>query len=288
MSSIMNIIGEQLLLSVFLYGLYKVLFENETLFIQNRIYLLGSVLIILTVPFLSFELIPHYVYLESMPDVSMSIPTSMVSDTSVTPTQVVTNYPLITLMVMYVVGALWMLLRLGMQFFSIYRLHVESQRITQDNTLFCIHPKVTAPFSFFNRIYNADTNLPIEVLEHEKVHISHYHTIDNIGIELCKVMMWYNPFLYFIHRRLKEVHEYTCDSITSQKVNNIPAYAQFLLEYNAIGMTPMFVNSFHSQIKKRLMMLKNVNDANPSTMKKYLGLPILLLFFLGLRRTHIL
>lgn len=205
MNNIINIAGEQLLVSVLLYVIYKLSFEKETLFIQNRIYLLGSVIIILTVPFLSFELIPNYVYLDQQPmsSVPVSVSKPVTNRVGIAPIQAQVNYPLLILQSVYVLGFLMMLFRLGSQLVTVYRLHKRSRHLVLDNIPFCINQHIEAPFSFFNRIYSSDSKLPTEVIEHEKVHIAQHHTIDNIILEICKALMWYNPFIYLLHRRLK-------------------------------------------------------------------------------------
>lgn len=280
MHSILSIIGEQLLLSVLLYGIYVILFERENMFVLNRVYLLCSLIIVMITPFLSFEWIPHYIEIQHLLS-NVTTPELEIGSAAPMTTQLKVDYVLIGFQILYSIGLLFIISKLVYQLQKIQQLKKSGCLYENENISFCIRNDISTPFSFLGCIYSPTMELPKEIMEHEKVHIRHRHTMDNIYTEICKAFMWYNPFVYLFQRRLKEVHEYTCDYITANKINNLPAYAQFLLEFNAKGTTPILVNSFQSQIKKRILMLKNASQSNSSKGKKYLVIPILLILFFG-------
>jgi beta-lactamase regulating signal transducer with metallopeptidase domain len=72
--------------------------------------------------------------------------------------------------------------------------------------------KYGLPFSFFNIIFinpkcYTQEDLP-EILAHENIHIRENHWFDLLFIELLTVIFWFNPFIWFFERSIKQNHEY--------------------------------------------------------------------------------
>ena len=70
-------------------------------------------------------------------------------------------------------------------------------------------------FSFFKKIVISNDLAESEkelILAHEISHVKHQHTLEKIAIELLKVAMWFNPFVYIAAIHIEELQEYQADS----------------------------------------------------------------------------
>ena len=69
-------------------------------------------------------------------------------------------------------------------------------------------------FSFFHFIHLNPSMSEKEcdmVLQHEKYHIKQWHSLDILYYEICKVVFWFNPFVYLLKNELECVHEEEVD-----------------------------------------------------------------------------
>jgi TonB family protein len=114
------------------------------------------------------------------------------------------------------------------------------------------------------------------VIEHERSHLKQYHLLDILMIEMAIAFQWFNPFVWFYERSLKEIHEYLADDAVLKK--GIPqGNYQALLVNEAIG-GPVFTmsNQFNqSLIKKRIVMMTKMKTSGKAKLKALLFLPLI-------------
>jgi hypothetical protein len=99
--------------------------------------------------------------------------------------------------------------------------------------------KYGLPFSFFNVVFinpkfHTQDDLP-EILAHEKVHIRENHWFDLLFIELLTVIFWFNPFIWFFERSIKQNHEYLADKSVLSNGHSVSRY-QAILVNQLMGM----------------------------------------------------
>jgi TonB family protein len=143
-----------------------------------------------------------------------------------------------------------------------------------------------APFSFFNIIflnnsfiYNSETE---QILAHEKVHIDKKHTYDIILMELITIVQWFNPFIWFYRRSLRDVHEYQADEGVVNRGYDKIDYQRLILKQ--ISSTELFqpANNFNfSTIKRRIVMITKSRTKKIAIAKLLLVLPISLIMILA-------
>lgn len=145
-----------------------------------------------------------------------------------------------------------------------------------------------APFSFFGWIFiNPDLYSREEyeqIVAHEKAHVLSRHSWDIALVELLVVMQWFNPFIYFYRRSLRELHEFQADSAVVHNTNfNVPDYAGLLFSQLKYSSFDGMANSFsYSLSKKRLKMLTHTNSTRKSFYKYLVFVPVfagLLVFY---------
>ena len=187
---------------------------------------------------------------------------------------------------MYFLITAVMLLRLLFSLVVLFRLYIISVKKLENGFVILVNKSLEAPFSFFSLVF-IPNKMAIdddyrEIVSHEKVHASQYHSIDIILIEFLSAVMWFNPFVWLMRSSVQLVHEYLADEgVLNTGIDRLQ-YQALLVNQVAEERLICLSSGFHqSQIKKRLiMMTKNKPDQNPKLRILYL-LPIVMLLFIG-------
>jgi len=136
------------------------------------------------------------------------------------------------------------------------------------------------PFSFFNYIFwNAEIDIQTpagkQILQHELTHVTQYHSIDKIVIQLNLIAGWFNPFFWLLKKELDMIHEFIADK-KSVEHGDTASFAQMLLTTAYPGQQfPLTNPFFFSPIKRRLKMLTNVKNPSFSYARRIVVLPLL-------------
>jgi len=266
-----------------LFGvLYFLLVRNLTFYRLNRFFLLSAMVLSAVIPAI------HIDFFAAKPAgmASVVLDTIFVNDSSVgsqanhaiSLTSVLTyGYYAVTLLfagffIYQVLGLLTLVRRHG---------------IKRRNRFFVVTiPDNLPAFSFFNMLFvnasvSADEN-ENPVIRHEMAHARQFHSADILLFELVKIVQWFNPFIYFIQRFLKETHEYLADEAVLEQNSDSAGYRLLLLS-QVFGIQPGISNYFnHSLIKKRFTMMSKEKSPFIRQVRYLLVLPmaiLLLLFF---------
>lgn len=115
-----------------------------------------------------------------------------------------------------------------------------------------------APFSLFRMLFVTTRQQYSEgewqmLFEHEQRHTALVHAADVLLMQLARIGLWFHPLVYIYNNRLLMVHEYQADVTTAATSNS---YGHFLVEQAILGATPALTHSFNrSPIKNRIIML---------------------------------
>ncbi len=185
-------------------AVYKYLYRWNKQFLLNRFYLILAVLLSIVIPFLSFDVFPYNRIISAVE--KNNNPIIPISNTESTD----------WVLVIYLLGV-------SLSFaYLVYRLIKIIGLIRRTNFIksgkYKIATGYSTTFSFLKYIFISNLNDAI-VVNHEKAHVSHYHTIDIFIIELSKCILWFNPFVYIIKYYMQENHEFEADFIAMEKKN---------------------------------------------------------------------
>ena len=120
-------------------------------------------------------------------------------------------------------------------------------------------------FSFFNFIFLGQNfrSLSIEdkqsIIEHEKVHAIHLHSIDIILFELLGVIFWFNPIIRSIKSDLSNVHEFIADQNAAANLG-LHNYSRLVIELTSKAPSTglQFANHFALlSLRNRITMMLN-------------------------------
>lgn len=247
---------------VIFYCFYRLLLDKETYFILNRIYLIGSGILSLSIPFMRFEWfskqeVSQHIY------VGVDQLNSLVAQVSILDDQA-TKFNWGTFIVsVYLLGILFFIGRFVFQLLAVKKL---LQTISNG-----------AAFSFFRKKVIAG-NLPevATVSLHEDIHIKQLHTVDVIFFELLGIFTWFNPIIYAYKYTVKNIHEYLADEAAAKFQGDKETYSLLLLS-QAFGVRPnTLTNGFFTKslIKKRIFMLHKERSKKTAILKYGMFVPL--------------
>ncbi|MEI7587568.1 TonB family protein [Runella sp.] len=256
-----------------LYVVYWLWLRKHTYFAFNRFYLLTALLISLGAPFVVLpEKAP-----EALPMAEFTMePTTVVFQPEAAP--LISTEEI--LLLVYALGALVLLVRLGVRLWQIRKTIRSGERLRSGKYILVrASNENVSSFSFLNYLVvsqkDADSYGEV-VLRHELAHIRQRHSWDLLWIEFVHVFMWFNPILIFFKRSLKEIHEFIADE---QATNGDRfTYARTLAGY-AFGVSPqVLTNNFFdvSQLKNRIAMLTKNRSSRWVLGRYLLALPVVI------------
>ncbi|MDX2134657.1 MAG: M56 family metallopeptidase [Saprospiraceae bacterium] len=276
------------------YAFYLLVLRRETFFQINRWYLLLTPVLAFGIPALNIRLeqppAPVMMDAEKLPAPAPMVEwPSVVERVQTAPRAVshVMNRPVWSLQLgdvlwcIYGAVAALFLLRLAWQIIAMIRFIRRCRKDTDQRLVMAEDGDGGSPASFFGYVFWQPGVLPESerrlLLEHEMVHVRQWHSLDLILIEILIALQWFNPLLYLYRRSLREVHEFIADDYVVRRTRQRYAYAGLLVQYQTAGnrAQPGLVNTFHSLIKNRLIMLAK-RPSDPLRRVKYLfALPLL-------------
>ncbi|MEQ6119645.1 M56/M15 family metallopeptidase [Reichenbachiella sp. MALMAid0571] len=252
---------------------YVIFFNNDKYLYFNRGYLLFTLILSLSLPFIDIE--TEYSYFDSshfniVADNEVVAETAEVTtkksneeSTAITP-----FYQFYTIVLMaYFIGVLLMFFRYFKNLIDLSKLIAASERVDRGSHKLILTKKLIGPFSFMSFIFvnkNQFENDEINetIWTHELVHARQYHTIDILFVELLLVVFYFNPLVWVYRLFLKSNHEYIADEKVIKKHSDLEKYANYLIQFAHSKNTMLFECSFnYSSIKNRLMMLSKSKNS---------------------------
>ena len=188
------------------------------------------------------------------------------------------------LMWIYLMISTVLLIRFLAQLFRLFKILKNSDMRKEEGITFCESKADLTPFSFFNYLVIHDAkyneNLTRQILEHEKVHIKQWHTLDILLAEVFHIVFWINPFAQLLKQFVKLNLEYIADHEVLNKGVDPKSYQLNILRTclnpAAVPLTNLFISS---KIKLRIKMM-NTKKSSLYNMYKYaFVLPLIVLMY---------
>ncbi len=266
------------------YALYYFLFRKEKQFLFNRFYLLfifaaGFLIPLIILKFpgkpVPYPLVPGPVS-SLNPGTAITVTANNRDVTGLLEDIALYGYCLL---------GLFLVIRLLLGYFSVYRIiRKGSPRILNSQEVVVTRKNVT-PFSFFNKIIipeslTSSPDLPA-ILEHEKVHIREWHTVDLLVAELAYIFQWFNPVAHYLKKAVRINLEYMADHKVISEFPDIESYQMAMVRLADKKPVPSLASALHvSQLKNRIVMMKKNNLNRFPIIKKLAILPLTLLIIL--------
>lgn len=180
-------------------------------------------------------------------------------------------------------GIAFMFLRFVLNICRLYLMIHKSEKTYSSNIVFVMLNKEIIPYNFMKFIFVNKEDyendwISHHLIEHEMAHCTQKHSIDNLIMEVIKIFLWFNPFVWIYHKAIQLNHEFLADAHVNETNSNINEYQILLyntaVKHPCLALTSNFNQSF---LKKRVQMMA-VPKLNKSQWKRRLSiLPVLLI-----------
>lgn len=288
-----------------LYIPFYLLLRKETFFRLNRMTLLSILVASLLMPLADFTL-PQQMPVctqkwlvkkaEVLPLTDEALPAYPLQDTGQVSSLAIQERPryslLQILVLIYVTGVLVMTAR-----FTIGIVRMRSFMAKgclwasrEDGVTVYCHAGRMPSFSWMNYIVisEEDQRCHPEVLLHERAHVHHGHSWDNLLLALCQSVQWFNPFVWLLAASLSDIHEYEADADVLRSGRNRLSYLRLLVSRGAAAKaapTMAMTNGFsrHS-VKHRVKMACRQPSRWWMSMKSAALLPAMMVVMMFLAR----
>ena len=265
-----------------LYSCFFFLLSKETFHRFNRFMLVGIMTASLIVPLLHFPTSHPTIINEEFQYIQHAFEEEEVLETaSLTATTARVSWMRV-LTWTYQAGVAVMLLLTLVQVISLVRLIHGGLRHTDNRgNIVVLHKGNIPPFSFLHFIVMSVKDYATHrhyILAHEQEHIRLGHTSDLFLLELVKTLQWFNPFIWFLARDLKAVHEYEADQAVINQGIDAKTYQQ-LLVMKVVGnrLQPFTNNLNHGSLKKRILMMYQKPSNRWLMLKALCAIPVVAL-----------
>jgi bla regulator protein BlaR1 len=264
---------------------YDLLLRKETFFNYNRAYLLTTSILAMVLPFIKLPELKRVTTQEmviQLPEVFIGTqgPTKndvfLAEQAGIILEQPTMPFWQIVLCTGIAIATLLFLVKL----LKLYWLKQVSPSRWKDDVLIIRPIHSNAAFSFFNWIFLGE-KIPKEktdtILRHELVHYRALHTTDLLLFELLRIVFWFNPLIYILQNRMKELHEFIADERAVKQIGEAEYFQSLLhqiFDTNHLSFTNTFFKK--SLIKKRVAMLQKSKSKQLNLFKYALLLPLVL------------
>ena len=266
--------------------LYYLLFLKDKVFNRyNRFYLMASVILSLTLPFLHFS-VPQDNYMandsfqilntviasggEDFNELKTASDANMISSAMV-------GY------LLYSIPLLILLLGFTFSLHSIHALYLNNIKSKiEDVTIVTTDDAPGTPFTFLHLLFwNKNISLTSDngkkILSHELVHIQQKHSYDQIFLQLIQCLFWINPFVWIIKRELTIIHEFLSDE-QAVAPGDTAAFAEMMLQTAYTNQHFSIANHLSfSSIKRRINMIKKNKNPKMNYLSRIVAIPVIAL-----------
>lgn len=264
-----------------LYSCFFIFLSKETFHRFNRCMLVGIMLISLVMPMFHFTT-SHPTTLNEEVYIVQNYIEHDTTPIIVTAQQAQGITWIQALTWIYMAGVVLMLILTLVQAISLCRFMCSGVRHTdtKGNTVI-LHNNDVPPFSIFRYIVMSVKDYESSrqyILTHEQEHIRLGHTYDLLLLQGMKTLMWFNPFIWFLSRDLKAVHEYEADQAVINQGIDAKSYQQ-LLVMKVVGnrLQPFTNNLNHGSLKKRIVMMYQKPSNRWLMLKALCAIPVVAL-----------
>ena len=268
-----------LVCSAVLMVYYLLVLRNKKFHQYNRFYLLGVALVSWMVPLIKIVWEQQHAGIQQIDLLHVVAAGNTNVEALLASKQASFNW-LSILSNIYVAVSLFLATAMVFALFRIYKMYKSHECNNLQQFYLVMTREKGTPFSFFSYIFwNAEIDIQTpagkQILQHELTHVTQYHSIDKIVIQLNLIAGWFNPFFWLLKKELDMIHEFIADK-KSVEHGDTASLAQMLLTTAYPGQQfPLTNPFFFSPIKRRLKMLTNVKNPSFSYARRIVVLPLL-------------
>ncbi|PKW28559.1 M56 family metallopeptidase [Flavobacterium lindanitolerans] len=270
---------------IVLLGIYHLFLEKEKMHTFNRFYLLFSLLLSFTIPFITIEIavesLPKPLLLSQSDSIPVLTQDKSIDVGAATVQKSGKNYIPIILWSLYALTTLFLVIRFGKNIYDLILKAKKSQKVAFNCSTLVLSKEEQLPHTFLQYIFiNEDDfnsqNIQQELYTHELTHVRQKHTYDVLFIEILKTLFWFNPILVFYKKAIQLNHEFLADENVVESHKNVSFYQNLLVEKASWNSNFYLASNLNFSVtKKRLIMMTKTTSKSRAFLKKIALVPVL-------------
>lgn len=264
---------------------YWLALKNNTFHRYNRFYLLGVVILSLTIPLISIKV--GHTAAAPAPVIKLleviDVPGNGLDDNVYAGKAGSFGIEQL-LWYCYVFVGIVLLMAFLLPLLKMYRLARQNEKLQLNNICIIQTTAEGTPYSFFKWIFwnsHIDFNNTAgrQILQHEIAHVEQKHSHDKVFLSLVAICCWYNPFFWIIRRELSMIHEFTADKAAIGNADTAVFAAMILQAAYPQHRFELSNSFFYSPIKRRLIMISKNTQKKAGYISRMLVLPLAAIVF---------
>ncbi|WP_288789894.1 M56 family metallopeptidase [uncultured Elizabethkingia sp.] len=256
--------------------IYKLVLADHKLFVFNRFFLLGAVVISLVIPFIQIDIarvnnpVTRTVNLYYIQEVIIGTP----------PQSSFNWYKIVAYS--YIIITAFFIIRFLLGILQIAHRIYKNKKKTVDKIHYILLDNKQIPYCFLNYIFVPGEdflhkNIESEILQHEQAHLFQKHTLDIMFIQLVLAFAWFNPFFWLIKQSITANHEFLADEHTLRLSKDIQHYRKLIISKTMAPYHNQFASNFNFLLtKKRFIMMTKQTSKNKVRFLKLSGATLLI------------
>ncbi|OPC06884.1 peptidase M56 BlaR1 [Elizabethkingia ursingii] len=263
-------------ISFLCWFIYKSVLADHKLFVFNRFFLLGAVVISLAIPFIQIDIAR-----ENNP-VTRTVNLYYIQEVIIgkAPQPSFNWYKIVAYG--YIVITTFFIIRFILGILQIAHKIYKNKKKTVDNIHYILLDNKQIPYCFLNYIFVPGEdflhkNIESEILQHEQAHLFQKHTLDIMFIQLVLAFAWFNPFFWLIKQSITANHEFLADEHTLRLSKDIQHYRKLIISKTIAPYHNQFASNFNFLLtKKRFIMMTKQTSKNKVRFLKISGATLLI------------
>ncbi len=267
------------LLLIFFGLFYLIFLKRETFYQLNRWYFIGSIIVAITAPLITFT---KTIWIDPIPvefyvtDENTNVISEVIKEPSFLETidlQQTAVYLILFISFILIIRKIYAVAKLYRSIKKLPSLGVSNIKISADNkTVYSFYRWIVVPENFF-KWQNHQM-----ILDHERIHLNQKHTFDLILVEIVAAVFWFNPLVKTIQRFINSNLEFIVDEEMIETTESV-LYQKNLLQFQTQQVI-QFANSYNaSEIKNRILQINSKKSTHMKKLKFLLATPALVAFF---------
>lgn len=259
---------------------YKIVLSKQKSFTFNRFYLLTGLIVPAIIPLISFKVSLDTPIIQEFAQVQNDFSVIPKPHISEKPQTNSSNISLI-LWSLYGFVCLVFLLRFLLNLNTILKNINRSEKKKVENLEWVLLENSSEVHSFWKYIFVnkedfINNKIDTQIIFHEKIHIQKKHSLDIILVEICQILFWFNPALFFYRKYIQLNHEFEVDQEVIKHFDEKLKY-QYLLIQPTNFTEKHLVHSFnYQQLKQRLIMINKKHNRTLAIIGKSLSFILLI------------
>lgn len=267
-----------------LYCCYYFFFSKDKRFLFNRFYLLAALVFSLVVPLITLPAIFQHDYFDDSHNqfieggMQLIGTAGKMSNAEFNESGPQGSLFLLIVLFIYISGVLVMAFRYLKNVLAIRKLIGPAEKHSRNGLRLALVRQAVSPFCFgrhviVNKKAYVSGQVDEDIIMHEKIHVSHGHTLDNLFVECLLIFYWFNPLLWCYRMALQANHEFYADHIASRR-SGIEAYCHKLINLRPGQYNPLPGSGFNFSLTKKRILMMNHTKSPSSSFGRKLGVTI--------------